>query len=304
MLQVLERNMSLSSQYLEELSRRYKKQVEEMQHLLEKTIVTLREEAQRKDLRNKQLEDRLDNLTIMMESLVAERHNWILSIYCLMTSTLVLLGIYFFCRKSTTYIDSARENKETTEVLRRKSIDVVTHRVPVKKKRRPSDQALKIVRCSALSAEEDKHKSSNQRQKKRKKRNLMRSNSISNIKDNSYMTSNKKSDEDSTVDWIERNHQIIEDIPFALEESDHTTLEAYPLENELMRLNSTNETPTALSSRMKRISSQNNESHNVSHEEISNSTEKNSLNDKITDSTGEPVRKEKRSFKKLFKKVF
>lgn len=294
--------MSLSSQYLEELSRRYKKQVEEMQHLLEKTIVTLREEAQRKDLRNKQLEDRLDNLTVMMESLVAERHNWILSLYCLMTSILVLLGIYFFCRKSTSYVDTTRENKETIEILRRKSIDVVTHSVPVKKKRRPSDQALKIVRCSALSGEEDKHKSNNQRQRKRKKRNLTRSNSISNIKDNSYTSGSIKSEEEPTADWIERNHQIIEDIPFALEESDHTTLEAYPLENELMRLNLTNQTPTALSSRMNRNSSQNHGSHNVSQEEMS--IAENDLLNKVNNSAGEPVKKEKRSFKKLFKKVF
>lgn len=39
--------MSLSGQYLEELSRRYKKQVEEMQRSLERTVSAMHEETRK-----------------------------------------------------------------------------------------------------------------------------------------------------------------------------------------------------------------------------------------------------------------
>ncbi|KAJ8910175.1 hypothetical protein NQ315_016186 [Exocentrus adspersus] len=304
-IKMLERNMSLSSQYLEELSRRYKKQVEEMQHLLEKTIVTLNEETQKKDLRNKQLEDRLDNLTIMMESLVAERHNWILSMYCLITTLIIILGIYFFCRKSTAYSNSTPENKDAIEILRRKSIDVVTHNLSATKRRRPSDQALKIFRSSALN-NDYKHKPMNQRQRKRKKRNLLRSNSISNIKSNVHTSGSVKSEEESTIDWIEKHHQVIEDIPFALEESDHMPLDGTIWQKEFMGLNSTNGMPDSFSnSKLYRTSSQNHVSHSKTQSESSHHTENNYCGNAQQDSSNtEPVKKGKKSIKNFFKKVF
>uniref|UniRef100_A0A182JXM0 SUN domain-containing protein n=1 Tax=Anopheles christyi TaxID=43041 RepID=A0A182JXM0_9DIPT len=46
-IKALERNMSLSGQYLEELSRRYRKQVEELQHSYAKTLHEIQEQNQR-----------------------------------------------------------------------------------------------------------------------------------------------------------------------------------------------------------------------------------------------------------------
>lgn len=69
-LQALERNMSLSGQYLEELSRRYKKQVEDLQSSFTKTLLNI-EEQNRRNLgrkqelfeQNQKLRDDLDMLT-------------------------------------------------------------------------------------------------------------------------------------------------------------------------------------------------------------------------------------------------
>lgn len=72
--------MSLSGQYLEELSRRYKKQVEELQQTLTQQTQTVRilEEENRRHheleqlylLRNVQLKDELDNLTLQVHACI------------------------------------------------------------------------------------------------------------------------------------------------------------------------------------------------------------------------------------------
>lgn len=72
--------MSLSGQYLEELSRRYKKQVEELQQTLTQQIQTVRtlEEENRRHheleqlyaLRNTQLKDELDDLTLQVHACI------------------------------------------------------------------------------------------------------------------------------------------------------------------------------------------------------------------------------------------
>lgn len=78
-LQALERNMSLSGQYLEELSRRYKRQVEEMQ----KALVAAVEERKRGEEREErtgeqlvQLSEKVASLTIAVENLLNERDSW------------------------------------------------------------------------------------------------------------------------------------------------------------------------------------------------------------------------------------
>lgn len=79
-VQALERNMSLSGQYLEELSRRYKKQVEELQQTLTQqtqTVRTLEEQNRRhhelEELyaqRNTQLKLELDDLTLQVHACI------------------------------------------------------------------------------------------------------------------------------------------------------------------------------------------------------------------------------------------
>ncbi|XP_044267612.1 SUN domain-containing ossification factor [Tribolium madens] len=212
-IKALERNMSLSGQYLEELSKRYKKQVEEIQKLLDKTILSLNEESKKKDERNKQLEERLNVLTANLEALLAERRSWSSTISCVVISSLVTLFIVTFCCKIPEPVVARRP-----ELKRRKSVDVVQHSAP-KKKRRPSDQALKIVRSSMEASD-------NFRKKKKKKNVLRRSNSISTLGEEK-----KVWQEAGPVDWVEGKR--LEEVPFVLEESEHSTLEPIALEEKI-----------------------------------------------------------------------
>nr|CAD7428077.1 unnamed protein product [Timema monikensis] len=79
----LERNMSLSGQYLEELSRRYKRQVEEMQRSLNRSLVAAAEDSRREEERDRKraeeeakLQEQLEILTSQVKSLMAERTSW------------------------------------------------------------------------------------------------------------------------------------------------------------------------------------------------------------------------------------
>jgi transcriptional regulator with AAA-type ATPase domain len=75
--------MSLSGQYLEELSRRYKKQVEEMQRAFNRTLAALAEESQKGNEREQKrvvemaaLQQQLATLTLTMDMLLLERDSW------------------------------------------------------------------------------------------------------------------------------------------------------------------------------------------------------------------------------------
>lgn len=75
--------MSLSGQYLEELSKRYKKQVEEMQRSLERAIILMGEESRRGEEREaRRLEEIIDlreqvsTLSRSLGSLISEKESW------------------------------------------------------------------------------------------------------------------------------------------------------------------------------------------------------------------------------------
>lgn len=71
--------MSLSGQYLEELSRRYKKQVEEMQRALTASIEERRRVEEKEYHQSLQLEiltNRVDALTESVKTLLEERNSW------------------------------------------------------------------------------------------------------------------------------------------------------------------------------------------------------------------------------------
>lgn len=134
--------MSLSTQYLEELSRRYKKQVEEMQRLLDRTLLTLNTESKKKDEKNQQLEEQIKELRQIVDMLVTERNTWGSFIYWICLMTIALFSILTYFRKTPRYKQSSSE--PAGEVQRRKSVDVIRHTAEPKKKRRPSEEALKI----------------------------------------------------------------------------------------------------------------------------------------------------------------
>lgn len=282
--------MSLSSQYLEELSRRYKKQVEEMQKLLERTISTVTEESRKKDERNKELEDRLDKLTKSVEMLLAERKGWPSFLWPLLVCA-VALGIALALRRG----EVSEVTRNAVRMERRKSIDVVGHNPPVvKKKRRPSDQALKIYRSISSGENERKLK---ERKKRKRTKPLKRSGSMENL----------------NGDWIDDRNQRIEEVPFALDEMEHSTLEDLPVPSDLGKIDVPDFVQTAASARLSR-SSQNMESEektmkgkkSKSLDESNNKIVMQAFNGNGTanSSSDETPKKERKGFKKLFKKVF
>ena len=71
--------MSLSGQYLEELSRRYKKQVEELQRTLASMLEERRLSLERENHQASQisiLAHRVDTLTSAISDLIMERESW------------------------------------------------------------------------------------------------------------------------------------------------------------------------------------------------------------------------------------
>lgn len=280
--------MSLSGQYLEELSKRYKKQVEEMQTLLDKTLGTLRDESAKANERHRHFEERLNNLTANMESLLIERQILFSVLYMSVTIILVSYCVYFFCGKRPPSYESGTEKRP--EILRRSSVDVLIQKPQEKKKRRPSDQVMKLVRYSSVQ-EDDKARKS----RKRKKSKIVRSNSTSSLKIVGKSTGNKRQ-----TDWVEKNCQVVENIPFPLEESDLCILESF-----IQPKNSLgNESPKSEASQnfFEIVDNVPANTDRTDQAKINASFNNSSKSDIL--SLNEPVKKEKKSFKKLLKKVF
>nr|CAD7593403.1 unnamed protein product [Timema genevievae] len=71
-IKALERNMSLSGQYLEELSRRYKRQVEEMQRSLNRSLVAAAEDSRREEERDRKRAEEEAELREQLEILTGQ----------------------------------------------------------------------------------------------------------------------------------------------------------------------------------------------------------------------------------------
>jgi hypothetical protein len=295
-IKALERNMSLSSQYLEELSKRYKKQVEEIQKLLDKTILSINEESKKVDERNKHLEERLIVLTSVVEALIAEKKSWSSTVYCVIVSSLVTLFVVTFCCKIPDPIAAKR-----IEAKRRKSMDILPPRAPPqKKKRRPSDQALKIVRSSMETSDNLARK-----KKKKKQTTLQRSNSISTLSEERVEVQAWERQESAPatapVDWVEGKH--LEEVPFVLEESEHSSLEPLVLTPD--KIVAPNFLRTALNARADRGVNGDAvkvERKSASVDETTRLTP--TVNGNASFGEAGTPKKEKKSLKKIFKKVF
>nr|XP_022903558.1 SUN domain-containing ossification factor [Onthophagus taurus] len=237
-IKALERNMSLSSQYLEELSRRYKKQVEEMQRLLDKTLVSLNEESKKRDEHNKKLEEQISELSAMVYTLAEEKNNWIRATYWIIIFLVLIFGILTFCRRVEPKHAGITPN---TKIQRRQSIAVVNHTIPPKKIRRPSEEALKISGSykDLMRNNEDVKKKVKDRKRKKKKP-MSRSTSFDVLPeentDNEHETRNVNSDTnvfkrlDSAPAQIVIDNNIslrseIEDVPIVLDECENSPLE-------------------------------------------------------------------------------
>ncbi|XP_013181245.1 PREDICTED: SUN domain-containing ossification factor isoform X1 [Papilio xuthus] len=163
-VKTLERNMSLSGQYLEELSRRYKKQVEEMQKSFEKTMVQMSEERRKSNEREQKYLEQLTNLQEQMthmasalHTLMEERNSWFGNMtvlkFVLFQSIILSIAFYYVTkrrkRESIVVMPVTKKIKKRQERFRRKSVEGVSgHATPSAKKRRPSEEAFEIERQS------------------------------------------------------------------------------------------------------------------------------------------------------------
>ncbi|KAK5646558.1 hypothetical protein RI129_005022 [Pyrocoelia pectoralis] len=250
-IKALERNMSLSSQYLEELSRRYKKQVEEMQRLLDKTINTLNEENKKKEERTQHLEDQIIMLRESIDLLIEDKKAWMNTTYWLFLSGVFIVGILLFCRRNQEYnqLTTTDTRSSSNQVWRRMSVDAITNKTPVKR-RRPSEEALLHYGAYTDLVVDELDSREKLKNRKRKKKSLQRSNSITTLEeevvdkvDNSENVPNtcqfvpnsnstqiwRRSNSvlpNITIDWSSSSSKDkIEDSPFILDESEHSALE-------------------------------------------------------------------------------
>ncbi|XP_015183199.1 PREDICTED: SUN domain-containing ossification factor isoform X2 [Polistes dominula] len=188
-IKALERNMSLSGQYLEELSRRYKKQVEEMQRSLERAVTAMSEESRKSDERDSKrleeiamLREEIVMLSNLVENIVHDQNSWHgrfsaigqhALFICL--EVFVIIIVLSYCRRANDYEEEDEEqslSKKNT-ARRRQSVEHLSSLSTLNKrikKRRPSEIASNIssTYCN-LMIEDHCHETKKERKKKRKK---------------------------------------------------------------------------------------------------------------------------------------
>lgn len=225
--------MSLSTQYLEELSRRYKKQMEEMQRLFDKMLNSLKNEDKKKDEHNKRLEKELEELKQIVHGIMAERNSFSKLFYIILLAIVLIFCFVNFCRRSV----ANPQPSPIVEIHRRSSVDVISHNKPPKKQRRPSEEALKIKGSykELMVDETDEHVTKNSKKRKKRKESPKSTSfaTVTEESENVIKTVNSssrinKQDSASPIsdDWVENNG--IKDVPVILDESEHTVLESTP----------------------------------------------------------------------------
>lgn len=152
--------MSLSGQYLEELSRRYKKQVEELQLAFARSLNIAEEQAKRNFEREQQFYEQTQELRHDIESLSENFFSWtritlIFAGFAFLQIFIILIVVKIWIRRYLQRIgvhpqnDNQRGNAEQAAVReRRKSTDAVKGdgvSRSSQRKRRPSEEALQIA---------------------------------------------------------------------------------------------------------------------------------------------------------------
>ncbi|XP_063233636.1 SUN domain-containing ossification factor isoform X2 [Bacillus rossius redtenbacheri] len=158
-IKALERNMSLSGQYLEELSRRYKRQMEEMQRAFDRTLAVVAEEsrkgAERESVQAEMvqaLQRQVAALSSVIDTLVAEHDSWQRKLFqpsSLLLMVLAGLVMYFTCRGHAPPPTAAEDGASlrARRPRRRKSAEGLMGHAASRlgKRRRPSEEALHIL---------------------------------------------------------------------------------------------------------------------------------------------------------------
>lgn len=152
--------MSLSGQYLEELSRRYKKQVEEMQRSLERTVSAMSEETRKRDERESKraeeisiLKEKIVNLSNSMKNLLHDRDSWHGKISMIGQHMLLICSEVFMIYLILMYcwgnnnkgVEVKKKQQSDKDMMRRKSAENYNSHIKKPKKRRPSEIASHIT---------------------------------------------------------------------------------------------------------------------------------------------------------------
>lgn len=177
--------MSLSGQYLEELSRRYKKQVEEMQRSLERAITAMGEESRKGEERDSKrveeiatLREEIVILSKSVETLLYDQDSWRSRISAIVQHALlicleviVIILILSYCRRREDF-EIEKLESDTRDTVRRKSAENFSSHAAAKKmkKRRPSEIASHISGTyHELMIDDRPYETKKERKKKRKK---------------------------------------------------------------------------------------------------------------------------------------
>ncbi|CAK9815705.1 SUN domain-containing ossification factor [Anthophora plagiata] len=184
-IKALERNMSLSGQYLEELSRRYKKQVEEMQKFLERRVSAMNEETRKRDEREAKraeevasLKEEIVSLTNSVKNVLYERDSWrgkisMISQHILLvcSEVFVIHLIFLYCRGNKDKRFAGKEKQRSEKgAMRHKSAETFSSHMKKTKKRRPSEIASHITGTyHELMIHDRSDEAKKEKKKKRKK---------------------------------------------------------------------------------------------------------------------------------------
>ncbi|BES89336.1 Sad1 / UNC-like C-terminal [Nesidiocoris tenuis] len=186
-IKALEVNMSLSSQYLEELSRRYKKQVEELQRALGNVVEDRRLAAEREKSQAAQishLTQKVEALTAAVTQILEERNHWAPKAYVygqhgviILAEVVVLFLVLGLCRWLVGQTKVPQDPVHVPLPQRRHSLDGPPAGAAQPKQRRPSEEAL-VPSSSThqeLLIDAPKRKTSKDGKQKRKRRRKERS---------------------------------------------------------------------------------------------------------------------------------
>ncbi|XP_017796829.1 PREDICTED: SUN domain-containing ossification factor [Habropoda laboriosa] len=184
-IKALERNMSLSGQYLEELSRRYKKQVEEMQKFLERTVSAMNEETRKRDEREAKsteeiaiLKEEIASLADSVKNFVYDRDSWrgritMITQHLLLicSEVFIIYLILLYCRgNKNKKLDIKKKQQSEKNTVLRKSAESFGSNVKKTKKRRPSEIASHITGTyHELMIHDRSDETKKEKKKKRKK---------------------------------------------------------------------------------------------------------------------------------------
>lgn len=137
--------MSLSGQYLEELSRRYKKQVEELQTSFAKTLVNIEEQSRKNLERKQELLEQNQKLRNELDILTERIFSWRNILICCACFTCVQILIFHLILKIWGRKYGLVQNESSSTVSETSGVDVIcrkrkTGNVPVKFRRKSAEE--------------------------------------------------------------------------------------------------------------------------------------------------------------------